>query len=295
MHTWPDLNLTHLLDLFSNIIKPQAWMSGRLSVRRNIQQQQLSNISCLFSPPLCMRACVCVSVRACVRVCVNRIWLCGLWQPCSSPEGCGLAQSQWRPGTDGEGKLHPICHPPFLIIKVVSGAVILLRDSVTVFKPWSKLRWALLASEVIADDISSQVTNIDRSIDNNNSNNYVIHWMWVSLIYVRLMGAIWGQRWNYWFSPYRAIDEQHAYLAIIDLIPEKVKESLQQIFEFPVILHSSFSPLWPPFTSILCVFILLTNNSCCCCQANATMQCQKHVGLTSTISLYSNVFEGGTE
>lgn len=28
MHTWPDLILTHLLDLFSNITKPQAWMSG---------------------------------------------------------------------------------------------------------------------------------------------------------------------------------------------------------------------------------------------------------------------------
>lgn len=40
MHAWPDLIPTHLLDLFSNIIKPQAWMSGRVSVRRNIQQQR---------------------------------------------------------------------------------------------------------------------------------------------------------------------------------------------------------------------------------------------------------------
>lgn len=41
----------------------------------------------------------------CVFLCVYRLWLCGLWQPCSSPEGCGLTQSQWSPGTDGEGKL----------------------------------------------------------------------------------------------------------------------------------------------------------------------------------------------
>lgn len=40
------------------------------------------------------------------------------------------------------------------------------------FKPWSKLRRVLLASEVMAD-ISSQVINNDRSIDNDN--NYVIH------------------------------------------------------------------------------------------------------------------------
>lgn len=161
MHTWPDLILTHLLDLFSNIIKPQAWMSSRVSVHHNIQQQRLSNISCLFSPPLC------------VCVCVNRIWLCGLWQPRSSPEGCGLAQSQWRPGTDGEGKLHPICHPPFLIIKVFSGAVILLRDSLCL-NPGAIRDEVLLASEAIADDIGSQVISIDRIIDNEIDHNYVL-------------------------------------------------------------------------------------------------------------------------
>lgn len=81
--------------------------------------------------------------------------------------------------------------------------------------------------------------------------------MWVSLINGRLMGAVWGQWWDYWFSPYRAIDEQHAHLAIIDLIPEEVKESLKQIFEFAVIPHSPFFLFVTPFTSIRCIFILL--------------------------------------
>lgn len=43
-------------------------------------------------------------------LCVYRVWFCGLWQPCSSPEGCGLTQSQWSPGTDGKGKLHHNLH-----------------------------------------------------------------------------------------------------------------------------------------------------------------------------------------
>ena len=157
--------------------------------------------------------CVC----ACVCVCVNRIWLCGLWQPCSSPEGCGLAQSQWRPGTDGEGKLHPICHPPFLIIKVFSGAVILLRDSLCL-NPGASWDRVLLASEVMTEDISSQMINIDRTIGNDNDNNYVIH-------------EIWDVRSE-------IIDSVHTELlsnnmpSLQLLIAEKVKRSFEQIFEF---------------------------------------------------------------
>lgn len=45
-----------------------------------------------------------------IYVCSRRLWICGLWQPCSCPEGCGLAQSQWSPGTDGEGKHQPALH-----------------------------------------------------------------------------------------------------------------------------------------------------------------------------------------
>lgn len=41
-------------------------------------------------------------------------------------------------------------------------------------KPWSNLRQVLLASEVMADDIGSQVIIIDRIIDNDND-NYVLH------------------------------------------------------------------------------------------------------------------------
>lgn len=86
----------------------------------------------------------------------------------------------------------PICHAPSLIIKVFSRSAILLRDSVTVFKPCRKLRWVLLASEVMGDDISGQIINSDSSIDNYD-NNYVIHYMGVSRIYVRLIDAALGQ------------------------------------------------------------------------------------------------------
>ena len=59
----------------------------------------IQNVNRYSSPPP-------FSLLSCV-VCVLRLRLCGLWQPCSGPEGCGLAQSQRSSGADGEGKPPP--------------------------------------------------------------------------------------------------------------------------------------------------------------------------------------------
>lgn len=56
----------------------------------------------------------------------------------------------------------------------------------------------------------------------------------------------------------------------------------------PFFLITAFSPyLW--------IILLIASVSVFSCQANATVRCQKHVGLTSTIPLSSSVYEGGTE